>query len=204
MVLTDTHTHLYLEAFDEDRKEMIERALENDVKNMLLPNIDSSSIKGMMDLCKQFPDNCFPMMGLHPTSVQENYQEELDLVEDWIKKEKFYAVGEIGIDLYWDKTFQKGQEIAFSRQIELAIDHQLPIVIHMRDSFNEVYDIVKKYASPKLTGVFHCFTGTLEQAQKITDLNFLLGIGGVVTFKNSGLDKVVEKIDMQHLLHQQH
>jgi TatD DNase family protein len=200
MFLTDTHTHLYLEEFDEDRKEMIERALDNDVKCLLLPNIDSSSINGMMQLCKQFPSNCFPMMGLHPTSVKENYQEELDLVEDWIKKEKFYAIGEIGIDLYWDKTFQQEQEIAFVYQIELAIKHQFPIVIHMRDSFDEVYTVVKNYASPELKGVFHCFTGTLEQAQKIIDLNFKLGIGGVVTFKNSGLDKVVEKIDMKHLL----
>lgn len=200
MVLTDTHTHLYLEEFSNDRKEMVERALENEVKYMLLPNIDSSSIGGMMDLCKQFPENCFPMMGLHPTSVKENYQEELDLISRWVEKEKFNAIGEIGIDLYWDKTFQKEQELALAYQIELAIKHQLPIVIHMRDSFDEVYAVVKNYESSELKGVFHCFTGTLEQAEKIIDLNFLLGIGGVLTFKNSGLDKVVEKVDMKHLL----
>lgn len=200
MFLTDTHTHLYLEEFNNDRKEMIKRALEQDVKAMLLPNIDSSSIDGMLDLCKQFPNNCFPMMGLHPTSVKENYAEELALVENWLSKDKFFAVGEIGIDLYWDKTFQKEQEISFIKQIELAKEYQLPIVIHMRDSFDEVYEIVKTQSSPALTGVFHCFTGTLEQAEKIIELNFLLGIGGVITFKNSGLDKVVENIDMNHLL----
>ncbi len=139
-------------------------------------------------------------MGLHPTSVNENYLEELDQVEFWLAKEKFYAIGEIGIDLYWDKTFQKDQEIAFTKQIELAKKYQLPIVIHMRDSFDEVYEIVKKYTSPELTGVFHCFTGTIEQAKKIIELNFLLGIGGVVTFKNSSLDKVVEKVDIKYLL----
>lgn len=200
MFLTDTHTHLYLEEFNDDRKEMVERALENDVKYMLLPNIDSSSIDGMLDLCKQFPENCFPMMGLHPTSVKENYQEELDLISRWVEKEKFNAIGEIGIDLYWDKTFQKEQEIALAYQIELAIKNQLPIVIHMRDSFDEVYAVVKNYASPELKGVFHCFTGTLEQAEKIIDLNFLLGIGGVLTFKNSGLDKVIEKVDINNLV----
>lgn len=200
MFLTDTHTHLYLEEFKNDREEMVERALENDVKYMLLPNIDSSSIDGMMELSEQFPKNCFPMMGLHPTSVKENYMEELELAEHWIEKEKYYAIGEIGIDLYWDKTFQKEQEIALAYQIELAIKHKLPIVIHMRDSFKEVYEVVKNYASPELTGVFHCFTGTHEQAEKIIDLNFYLGIGGVLTFKNSGLEKVVEKIDIKHLL----
>jgi len=200
MFLTDTHTHLYLEEFNNDRTEVIERALKQDVKAMLLPNIDSSSIVGMMQLCTQFPKNCFPMMGLHPTSIKENHKEELDQVEYWLEKEKFYAIGESGIDLYWDKTFQKEQEIAFAKQIELAKKHKLPIVIHMRDSFDEVYEIVKKQASPELTGVFHCFTGTLEQAQKIIELNFMLGIGGVLTFKNSGLDKVVEDIDTKHLL----
>jgi len=200
MFLTDTHTHLYLDDFNADRAEVIERAIEQDVKAMLLPNIDSSSIDGMLQLCKQFPDNCFPMMGLHPTSVKENYKEELDLVEHWLNKEKFYAIGEIGIDLYWDKTFQKEQEIAFSQQIELAKKYELPIVIHMRDSFNEIYEIVRRNASPELTGVFHCFTGNRKQAEKIINLNFNLGIGGVVTFKNSGLDKVVENIDMKHFL----
>ena len=200
MFLTDTHTHLYLDEFNADQAEVIERAMEQDVRSMLLPNIDSSSIDGMMQLCGQYPNNCFPMMGLHPTSVKENYKKEMDLVEDWLKKEKFYAIGETGIDLYWDKTFQKEQEIAFSQQIELAKKYQLPIVIHMRNSFDEVYDIVKKHASSELTGVFHCFTGNREEAEKIINLNFNLGIGGVVTFKNSGLDKVVENINMKHIL----
>lgn len=200
MFLTDTHTHLYLEEFNDDRKEMIERALEQDVKAMLLPNIDSSSTAGLLELCKQFPDNCFPMMGLHPTSVKENYIEELEKVENLLMKNKFFAIGEIGIDLYWDETFQREQEIAFVKQIALAKKYQLPIVIHMRESFDEVYKIVKAHASPELTGVFHCFTGTLEQAEKIIKQNFLLGIGGVLSFKSSGLDKVVEKVDMKHLV----
>ncbi len=200
MYLTDTHTHLYLDEFNSDRAETVKRAIEQDTRSMLLPNIDSSSIDNMLKLCEQFPDNCFPMMGLHPTSVKENYKEELDLVELWLEKQKFYAIGEIGIDLYWDKTFLKEQQVALVRQIELAKKYQLPIVLHMRDSFNEIYSIVKDHISDELTGVFHCFTGNPEQAHKITDMNFLLGIGGVVTFKNSGLDEVVKEIDLKHIV----
>jgi TatD DNase family protein len=200
MFFTDTHTHLYLNAFDDDRSESIGRAFEQGIKAMFLPNIDSTSIHGMMALCKQFPENCFPMMGLHPTSVKENFKEELIIVEEWLGKHKFYAMGETGIDLYWDKTFLKEQKTSLIRQIELAKKYQLPIVIHMRDSFEETYSLIKENSSPELTGVFHCFTGNLEQAQKIIDLNFMLGIGGVVTFKNSGLDNVVQKIDLKHII----
>lgn len=167
---------------------------------MLLPNIDSSSIDDMLNLCGQFPNFCFPMMGLHPTSVKENYKDELDIAKDWLGKRKFCAIGETGIDLYWDKTFIKEQQEAFNRQIELAKNYRLPIVIHMRNSFEEIFEIVKQHASPELSGVFHCFTGNLDQAKKIIDMNFMLGIGGVVTFKNSGLDKVIENIDVKHLL----
>lgn len=200
MFLTDTHTHLYLNAFDTDRKEVVEQAINQGVKYMLLPNIDGSSIEGMLQLCEEFPNNCFPMMGLHPTSVKENFNEELDLVEHWLKKKKFIAIGETGIDLYWDKTFYEEQETVFSRQLELAKEYKVPIVIHMRDSFEETYRIVEKYAAPDLTGVFHCFTGNEEQAKKIIDLNFKLGIGGVVTFKNSGLADVVRNIDLTHIM----
>ena len=200
MILIDTHTHLYLEEFADDRSEVVNNAITKGVKYMLLPNIDRSSVSGMLDLCEKFPGNCFPMMGLHPTSVKEDYLSELEIVEEWLDKKKFYGIGETGIDLYWDKTFHKEQEITFSHQIELAKKHKLPIVIHSRNSYQEIYAILKKLNSPELTGVFHCFTGNQEQANEIIKLGFKLGIGGVVTFKNSGLDKVVDKIDLEHII----
>ena len=200
MILTDTHTHLYLDEFEEDRNIVVENAIKKHVKYMLLPNIDSSSVDGMLKLCNDFPGNCFPMMGLHPTSVKENFKEELKLVDEWLKRKKFYGIGETGIDLYWDKTFAREQEMAFSHQIELAKKYELPLVIHSRNSFEEIYSIVLKQNSPELKGVFHCFTGNINQAYKIIDLGFMLGIGGVVTFKNSGLDKVVEKIDLKNII----
>jgi len=200
MVLIDTHTHLYLEEYNEDRKQIVESAISNNIKYMLLPNIDSSSIRPMMDLCDEFPKNCFPMMGLHPTYVKENYEEELAMVNQWLEKGKFYGIGETGIDLYWDKTFFNEQKIAFSHQIELAKKYKLPIVIHSRESFDEIYPILDDLNTPDLNGVFHCFTGNIEQAEKIIDLGLKLGIGGVLTFKNSGLDKVVEQIDIDHII----
>ncbi len=200
MFLIDTHTHLYLEEFDDDREQVVNRAIENNVRYMLLPNIDSSSTKPMLKLSHQFPDNCFPMMGLHPTSVKENYEEELKKVEDMLKKQKFFGIGETGIDLYWDKTFIEEQKKAFSFQIELAKKHHLPIVIHSRNSFDEIYKILIEQNSDDLTGVFHCFTGDYDQAQKIIRMGLKLGIGGVLTFKNSGLDKVVDQIDLEHLI----
>ncbi len=200
MFLIDTHTHLYLEEFDDDRASVVERAIESDVRFMLLPNIDSSSTEPMLNLCKQFPENCFPMMGLHPTSVKDDYQDELKKVEEFLINKKFYGIGETGIDLYWDKTFIEEQKIAFSRQVEQAKEYSLPIVIHSRDSFDEIYEILLKLNSDELTGVFHCFTGDYEQAQKVTGLGLKLGIGGVLTFKNSGLDKVMERIDLEHII----
>ena len=200
MFFIDTHTHLYLEQFDTDRAEMIQRAFDNNVNYMLLPNIDSSSIKSMMNLCDHYPKNCFPMMGLHPTSVKENYKEELKKMEEQFSKRNFNAVGEIGIDLYWDKTFKKEQEDAFRFQIELALEKNLPIVIHSRESFDDIFFILEDYRNSGFTGVFHCFTGTSEQADKITELGFKLGIGGVITFKNSRLDKVIAYIDLSHII----
>jgi len=200
MILIDTHTHLYLNAFDKDRKKVVSDAIANGIQYMFLPNIDSTSISSMLEMCKGFPDNCFPMMGLHPTSVKQNYKDELVTIETWLKKRKFYAIGEIGIDLYWDKSFLKEQQIVFSYQIDLAIKYNLPIVIHCRESFDEIYNILKDYRNSNLRGVFHCFTGNLEQAQNIIELGFYLGIGGVVTFKNSGLDKVVAQTDLKHIL----
>jgi len=200
MIFTDTHTHLYLNAFDDDRAEVLQNAIDQNIKYMLLPNIDSGSVSGMLGLCNEFPRNCFPMMGLHPTSVNENYRDELNLVEDWLGKKKFCAVGEIGIDLYWDKTYIKEQEEAFRYQIDLALKYDLPIVIHSRESFDEIFTVLEDYKNTGIQGVFHCFTGTLEQAHKAIDLGFFLGIGGVVTFKNSGLDKVVNEIDLKNII----
>ena len=200
MIFTDTHTHLYLNAFDDDRANVVKNAIEQGVKYMLLPNIDSSSIDPMFELCKAFPENCFPMMGLHPTSVKENYKDELEIISGWFEKQNFIAVGEIGIDLYWDQSFQKQQEEAFRFQIDLALKNEIPIVIHSRDSFDEIFNVLEDYRGSGLKGVFHCFTGSLEQANKAIDLGFYLGIGGVLTFKNSGLDKVIAEIDLKHIL----
>ncbi|MCF8229705.1 MAG: TatD family hydrolase [Bacteroidales bacterium] len=200
MTLTDTHTHLYLDAFDDDRNEVVQNAIDKGIKYMLLPNIDSTSRKGMLKLCKQFPDNCFPMMGLHPTSVKENYKEELALVEKELETGKYIAVGEIGMDLYWDKTFQKEQKEAFQQQIRLALKHDLPIAIHQRDSYEEIMEAMEEMDTSGLTGVFHCFTGTREQAGKIIGMGFFLGIGGVLTFKNSKLEQVIKGIDLKHII----
>jgi len=201
MILTDTHTHLYAEEFKEDREAMIQRALDAGVSRMFLPNIDSTSIEDMMALAAQFPENCFPMMGLHPCSVKSDFEKELQLVEEWYHKRKFCAVGEIGIDLYWDKTFAKEQEIAFRRQIALAKKLEIPIVIHCRESFEEIYTIVRELNDKKLRGIFHCFTGSFEEAQKIIALGgFKMGIGGVLTFKNSKLGEVVSQIDLKYLV----
>jgi TatD DNase family protein len=200
MTFIDTHTHLYSEQFNPDRTSMIEAAIAKGVQTFYLPNIDHESIEGMLKLEEQFPGQCLPMMGLHPCSVNANYQQELDLVRSWLNKRRFAAIGEIGIDLYWDKTFIKEQEIAFRQQIDWALESGYTISIHCRSAFDEIYAILKSY--PKLPkSIFHCFSGNTEQANLIIALdNFKLGIGGVVTFKNSGLDKVVEDIDLKHLV----
>ena len=201
MHLIDTHTHLFAQQFDEDRSEIVNRALEKGVQQMLLPNIDSSSIQPMLNLCTEFPNNCFPMMGLHPCDVKENYLEELVIIEEWLQNEKFVAVGEIGIDLYWDKSTLSIQEDAFRKQVELAKNYRLPIAIHVRNSFDEVLAIVDELNDDNLSGVFHCFTGNEAQANHIINYGgFKLGIGGVVTFKNSGLDKTLSTISIEHLI----
>ena len=192
MVLTDTHTHLYLEQFDEDRAEVMRRAIEQGVERFFLPNIDSSHTDSMNAMVAQFPDHCFPMMGLHPCSVGENVQSELDHVEQELATGKYIAVGEIGMDLYWDKTFKDQQVEALKVQIEWAKDYQLPIIIHVRDAFDEIFEVMDPLVDDRLKGIFHCFTGSLEQAQHILDYqSFYLGLGGVSTFKNGGLDKVI-------------
>lgn len=201
MILTDTHTHLYAEHFNTDIDLVIKNCIAKGVKKLFLPNIDSSSIAGMMALAEKYPTTCFPMMGLHPTSVKTNYLEELAVVENWLANHQFCAVGEIGIDLYWDKTLLKEQQDALRFQINLAKKYNLPFVIHCRDSFNEIFEILDELNDEKMKGIFHCFTGNLEQANHIINYGgFKLGIGGVVTFKNSGLEEVLKQVDIKHLV----
>ena len=201
MYIIDTHTHLYSESFDEDRTAMIERAIEEGVQKMLLPNIDLDSIEPMYTLCEQFPRNCFPMMGLHPGYINEKWEENLAIVKQHLFERENIAVGEIGMDLYWDKTFKNEQAQAFRIQIEWAKELNLPIVIHARDAFDEIFEIVDDLNDSTLSGVFHCFTGNLEQAKRIENYGgFKIGIGGVLTYKKSGLDEVVRDIPMDLLV----
>ena len=200
MIITDTHTHLYSKEFDKDRNDIIQRAVEDGITRFFIPAIDSSHTKSMYELEKNYPENIFLMMGLHPTSVNKDYQKELLHVEEELEKRKFCAVGEIGIDLYWDKTLLKEQQAAFKQQIRLAKKYQLPIVIHCRDAFQEVFDVLESEKGQDLFGIFHCFTGSFEDAKKAISYNMKLGIGGVVTFKNGGLDKFLAEIPLQHLV----
>ncbi len=200
MIITDTHTHLYSEAFDEDRNEVIQKAVDAGVQRFFIPAIDSTYTDAMLDLESQYPENVFLMMGLHPTHVKENYKEELAHVEQLFSERSFYAVGEIGIDLYWDKTFLKQQQKAFVHQIRLAKKYKLPIVIHSRESFDEIFEILEMEKSDDLYGIFHCFTGTLEQAHKAISYNMKLGIGGVATFKNGKIDQFLNEIDLKHIV----
>jgi len=199
-MITDTHTHLYSEQFDQDREAMIQRAKDAGVQRFFIPAIDSSYSKRMFSLEENYPNDVFLMMGLHPTSVKENFEIELQHVKDWIDKKTFVAIGEIGIDLYWDKTFLKQQQMAFQTQIRWAKEKKLPIVIHCRNAFNEIFDILELEKGPDLYGIFHCFTGTLEQAKKAISYNMKLGIGGVVTFKNGKIDTFLNQIPLHHIV----
>ncbi|RLD29946.1 MAG: hydrolase TatD [Bacteroidetes bacterium] len=200
MIITDTHTHLYSEAFDDDRKEMIQRALELNVKRFFIPAIDSTYTKAMFQLEADYPEQVFLMMGLHPTHVKDTYKEELNHVEEMLQKRKFYAIGEIGIDLYWDKSTLSIQQEAFRHQIKLAKYYKLAIVIHCRESFDEIFEVLKEENDEHLFGIFHCFTGTLEQAHQAISFNMKLGIGGVVTFKNGKIDKYLNQINLKHIV----
>ena len=200
MQIIDTHTHLYLNQFKEDIDDVIFRAKEIGVKKFIFPAIQSSHFDSMHILKNKYPDNIYLMSGLHPTDVNENYKDELDFVVNSLKTHDYIAIGEIGIDLYWDKSFLNEQQEAFTFQIRLAIKHDLPIVIHCREAFNEIFEILDKENCNKLRGVFHCFTGTFEEAQRAIDLGFVLGIGGVVTFKNGGIDKFLNKIDLKNIV----
>jgi TatD DNase family protein len=198
--LTDSHCHIYAEQFREDRGEALRRAFEAQVGRIFMPNIDHTSIDAMMETEAAFPENCFAMMGLHPCSVNKQFMRELYRVEEWLGKRPFAAIGETGIDLFWDKTFKEQQLEALHIQIELAKKFKLPIVLHTRDSFAETLEVIQQTQDGTLRGVFHCFTGTREDAEKAVELQFMLGIGGVATFKNGGLDQVLPHISLDYLL----
>ncbi|MBD3637758.1 MAG: TatD family hydrolase [Crocinitomicaceae bacterium] len=201
MNFIDTHTHLFTEQFNEDRKEVVQRAVEAGISKLLLPNIDLDSIDAVHQMVSDYPENCIPMMGLHPCSVTENWEDQLSVIKGHLFSRDYIAVGEIGMDLYWDKSTKNYQEQAFAQQIEWAKELQIPIVIHVRDAFDEAFEVVDQLNDERLTGVFHCFTGSVEQAQHIISYGgFKMGLGGVLTFKNSGLDKVIKQIDMAHFV----
>jgi TatD DNase family protein len=200
MLLSDTHTHLYIPEMREQIGALMHRAQQNRVQKFYLPNIDASSVNDVFSLCDLYPNACFPMMGLHPCSVKENVEEELSFIEKYIDDARVIAIGEIGIDLYWDKSFLAQQKIAFRKQIQWAKARKLPIVIHCREAFDEIYEILLEEKDALLRGIFHCFTGDLVQATKIIDLGFYLGIGGVLTYKNAGLADVLKHIDLQHIV----
>ena len=200
MVITDTHTHLYSEAFNEDRNLAIQRAIDLGVTRFFIPAIDSSHTESMFALKQDFPENIFLMNGLHPCDVKENYKEELQHIEKLMTRHSFCAIGETGIDLYWDKTFLAEQQDAFQWQIRLAKKYGLPIVIHCREAFDEIFEILDAEKDDALYGIFHCFTGTEEQARRAIDYNLKLGIGGVVTFKNGKIDTFLNKIPLEHIV----
>jgi TatD DNase family protein len=202
MKFIDTHTHLFASEFKDDIDIVIKNAINSGVSKMLLPNIDSSTTNNMLQLCNKYPQHCFPMIGLHPCSVKkDNIDKEILHVEEMLNKNKFIAIGEIGLDLYWDKSSLSYQKVAFESQIKLAKKYQLPIVIHVRDSLNEAIEIVEKHNNENLSGVFHCFTGNIQEAERIINLqNFYLGIGGVVTFKNGGINKIINQISLDNII----
>jgi len=200
MKFIDSHCHLYLDDFKDDITDVIVRAKERGIEKFFLPAIDSSVIDTMLAMETSFPGSCFAMMGLHPCSVNANYREELKIAEEWLFKRKFTAVGEIGLDFYWDKTFTAGQYEAFNIQMQWALDRNMPIVIHTRNAMQETIDTVKPFAEKGLRGIFHCFSGNIQNALDIITMGFLLGIGGVLTYKNSGLQQVIEKISLEHIV----
>jgi TatD DNase family protein len=200
MKFIDTHTHIYLPEFDADREAAVERSLSSGVEKLLMPNIDISSIDAMLEVAARFPGICIPMMGLHPTSVKEDFADQLEKMEDKWGNHNFIAVGEIGIDLYWDKSFAEQQKIALRRQIIFSVERRLPVVIHARESFPEVFEVLEEFRGKGLMGVMHAFTGSGNDAERATGLGLYLGIGGIVTFKNSGLDATLKSVSPQNLI----
>ena len=200
MIITDTHAHLYSEQFDEDRGAMMQRAFDAGVRRLFIPAIDMESYDSMISLEKAYPDNAFLLLGLHPTYVKENYQEELDFIEKKLRERSFYGIGEIGIDLYWDRTFFKQQQEVFKTQIQWAKKYKLPIIIHCRDAFDEVFEVLESEKGTDLFGIFHCFTGNLEQAKRAVSYNLKLGIGGVATFKKGKINKFLNEIPLENIV----
>lgn len=200
MKIVDSHCHLYMEEFKNDLNEVMERAKKAGVVKFFLPAVDSETHAQMLELEKKYPEECFAMMGLHPCSVKENFKEELSTVKQWLASRSFAAIGEIGLDFYWDRSFIAHQYEAFNQQMEWALEYRRPVVIHTRSAMEETIDAVKPYADRGLRGIFHCFGGTYDQAKRIIDLQFLLGIGGVLTYKNAGLGEVMEKIPLEHIV----
>ncbi|WP_420580669.1 TatD family hydrolase [Reichenbachiella sp.] len=200
MQLVETHAHIYSDKFKDDVDEMIERSREQGIEKIYMPNIDSESIDAMLELENRYSGYCIPMMGLHPCSVDKNFEKELYVVEDWLNKRDFVAVGEMGTDLYWDKTYFEQQKEAFNIQSKWAIEKDRPIVIHCRESIDETIALVADLKTENFRGIFHCFSGSVEQANRIIELGFLLGIGGVATFKNGGLEPVLKAIPLDHLV----
>jgi TatD DNase family protein len=200
MAITDTHSHIYLPEFDDDRAAILERAEREGVTRIIQPAIDSSTHAKMLEVEKQNPGRCFSMMGLHPCSIKPNFKDELRIAREYLEKRPFVAIGEIGLDFYWDLTNKEQQYEALDIQVQWALDYDLPVVIHSRNAIDECINSIGKHQHGKLKGVFHCFSGNIEQAKKIIELGFYLGIGGVVTFKNSGLDVVMKDVDLNHVV----
>jgi len=196
----DTHAHLYSEQFNDDQNDMVQRAIDANVQKMFLPNIDSTTIPAMHQLCEKFPNHCYPMMGLHPCSVKGDYKKELEIVKKQIDEQKYFGVGETGIDLYWDTTFKVEQIEAFKFQINLAKENNLPIIIHSRESLDMTIQIIEESQDGNLRGVFHCFNGSIAQSKKIVDLNFMMGLGGVITFKNANLDEMIKELPCEKII----
>ena len=197
----DTHTHLFLEQFNKDRDEVIERAINNNVKKFILPNVSIQTIEPLINLSKKYPKNCFSLIGLHPSEIKDDFEKDLKIIQDYLSKYKFYGIGEIGIDLYWETKHKDIQEKAFEYQINMAKKNNLPIIIHARKSYNEIFRILDKNNDDSLRGIFHCFSGSMNQAEKIINYEgFKLGIGGVLTYKNSKLGEVVKNIDLKHIV----
>jgi TatD DNase family protein len=196
----DTHCHLYAEEFSADRRQVIQRAIDAGVGTCYMPNVDAASMDGMLELENDFPDHCVAMMGLHPCSVKEDYEAQLEIVRDWISVRKFAAIGEIGLDFYWDLTHAEAQYDAFRRQLQWSLDYQLPVVIHSRESLRQCIDVVRETGSGTIKGIFHCFGGTIEEAREIMDLGMYLGIGGVLTFKKSGLADLIKEVGLEKVV----
>ncbi|MFV0553911.1 MAG: TatD family hydrolase [Mangrovibacterium sp.] len=199
-MLIDTHAHIYAEEFETDRDIVIRRAIDEGVEKIFIPNVDSDSIEPLLELVDAHPQTCYPMIGIHPTSVNADYERELAMVKHWLQKRKFIAVGEIGMDLYWDKTFEEEQKLVFAQQIKWAKQYGLPIAIHNRDAFAETMTVLRANHFSELKGVFHSFSGSVEEATQVIELGFKIGVSGVVTFKNAGMDKVIAEIPLEHLV----